>query len=96
MTKKCIYCGKNISQDAPSIKVGNKFDDFHVCDEYCKKKFEDFDKYARKNSKFFLLGLLAIFIIYLIGLIFNAFDSISFLLFATGILIYIFPFATPQ
>ncbi|MGL4991905.1 MAG: hypothetical protein ACRCYE_05525 [Sarcina sp.] len=96
MSKKCLYCGKNISDVSTAIKVGEKFDEYYVCDEYCEEKFNSFNKYVKKNSKFFLLGILGIFIIYLIGLIFNAFYAISFLLFSLGILLYIFPFATPQ
>ncbi len=81
---RCKYCDKEISIDS-------------FCNKTCEEKYNDYYKSTKKYSKLFIFSLLGSFIFYLLLLIIATPNiSISCLLISMGVIIFTFPFPTPQ
>ena len=86
---RCYWCGQKISKN-------------NTCSERCGEKLTKYKERVEKNKIKFALFLLGYFIIYMVLLLVEAgsggfpYISFSWLFGVLGIILFIFPFVTPQ
>ncbi|MGL5068984.1 MAG: hypothetical protein ACRC6T_14410 [Sarcina sp.] len=103
---KCIWCGKTLSEEEINLelKFGGRFDDLKCCSPECLTKINSFNKYAKKNTGWFLvlmlisiIGFVALNIIYMANTTnLIPFGSFTWLGIILGGTLMKFPFCTPQ
>jgi len=81
---RCKYCG------SPSV--------LEFCNEKCGMEYAEFQKYAEKYVKLFLVGMLgpALLMMFSIAFIDYILFSFGILIFIMGIVLIVFPFVTPE
>ncbi|MGE5370557.1 MAG: hypothetical protein ACM3QZ_01075 [Solirubrobacterales bacterium] len=100
---KCAYCGSADVENKVKVNtwsgVGRQDVEFEYCSAACKQEIEAFSSYVNRNAAKFLTGIgVLVMAMVLGGGLFPRFGlfivgGASFLM---GLLIVVFPFATPQ
>lgn len=103
---RCIWCGKKLSDEEiqKGILFEGTFDRRNCCSKECKTKTENFNKYAKKNVKYFLIlfllgiiGMITINIIYMAHKVPTLpYGSFAWAGIIFGGTLIKFPFCTPQ
>ena len=99
--KRCLYC--NAKTETPVVA---KFENekFFCCGEECLNKTLAFLEFAKRNTKYFLIGVIACPAVFMFGSLFpfsagnNFIGSVLFCIgwSSVGLSLFAFPFATPQ
>ncbi len=103
VTMKCVWCNKK----APNLKeirisvvgrfgVGKHDTTMNVCSNYCEKKLRGFVEYANKYALLFICSIFGALLVMIASSVLRIPMVIPIAVCMLGILVIIFPFATPE